>query len=86
MRRWALLLVLLAAALCWQPSAKADDDRDYWRYRHHGWRHRHYDEDRADRYYWRRRHYGDWRDRRDDWRYRHHRRPFIEAGPVLIER
>jgi hypothetical protein len=106
MRSWALPLVLLAAALCWQPNAKADEDRDYWRWRHDhwrhrdynedrddwrrrhygDWRHRYYDEGRADRYDWRRRHYGDWRERRERWRYRHHRRQFIQAGPVTIER
>jgi hypothetical protein len=85
MRSWALSLLLLAASLCGQPNAKADDDRDYWRYRHDDhWRHRDYDEDRDD---WRRRHYGDWRERREYWRHRHHHpHEIIQAGPVLIER
>jgi hypothetical protein len=91
MRTWTLSLVLFATALGGLSKAKADDDGDYWRYRHHRWQdgygdrddwryrhHRWHDRD-EDRDRWR---YGD--DDRDHWRHRHHHHNHDDEGGRIV--
>ncbi|MBV9490049.1 MAG: hypothetical protein JO069_10045 [Verrucomicrobia bacterium] len=70
MRTWAFYLLSLAAAPCWQPTAKADEDR-----RDHDWNDS----------YWHEHHYGYWHGQRGYWKHHHHHHDFIQVGPVTIE-
>ncbi|HEY0790263.1 MAG TPA: hypothetical protein VGD78_04285 [Chthoniobacterales bacterium] len=83
MKTWTLCLVLFATVLGGLINAKADDDRDYWRYRHErrynrygdreGWRYRQYRHDR-----WRER-----EARRNYWRHRRHH--YRRSNEVVIQ-
>jgi hypothetical protein len=82
MKTWILCLVLFVTSLGGLVNARADDDRDYWRYRNHRW----HDDGYGDRDDWRyRRHRDRDEDRdRDYWRHRHHHHDDDDGGGGIV--